>query len=67
MIDSGRKINDEMTNYVFKAVKSKLKRKNSKILIMGISFKKNCDDVRNSKVIELAEKLKKYDVYMTLI
>ena len=65
LIDSGRKINDEMTNYVFKAIKSKLKRKNSKILIMGISFKKNCDDVRNSKVIELAEKLKKkYDVFL---
>ncbi len=65
LIDSGRKINDEMTNYVFKAIKSKLKKKNSKILIMGISFKKNCDDLRNSKVIELAEKLKKkYDVFL---
>tara|TARA_A100001011_G_C14269435_1_gene826298 strand:- start:454 stop:1728 length:1275 start_codon:yes stop_codon:yes gene_type:complete len=65
LIDSGRKINDEMTNYVFKAMKSKLKKKNSKILIMGISFKKNCDDLRNSKVIELAERLKtKYDVFL---
>ena len=64
LIDSGRKINDEMTGYVFKNIIRKL-NKNSKILIMGISFKRNCDDLRNSKIVELAEKLKKkYNVFL---
>ena len=59
LIDSGRKINDGMTNYVCKNIIANLPKKNSKILIMGVSFKKNCDDIRNSKIIELAHLLRK--------
>lgn len=67
LIDSGRKINDKMTVHVYKNIKKILSKKpNSKILIMGVSFKKNCDDVRNSKILELAEILKKnnYKVFL---
>lgn len=66
LIDSGRKINDDMTVHVYKNIKKVLSKVNSKILIMGVAFKKNCDDTRNSKIIELAEILKKnsYKVFL---
>ena len=59
LIDSGRKINDAMTTHVYRNIKKFLPKSNSRILIMGIAFKKNCDDIRNSKIIELAEILSK--------
>jgi UDP-N-acetyl-D-galactosamine dehydrogenase len=59
LIDSGRKINDAMTMHVYRNIKKFLSKSNSRILIMGIAFKKNCDDIRNSKIIELAEILSK--------
>ena len=59
LIDSGRKINDAMTMHVYRNIKKFLPKSNSRILIMGIAFKKNCDDIRNSKIIELAEILSK--------
>jgi UDP-N-acetyl-D-galactosamine dehydrogenase len=59
LIDSGRKINDEMTIHVYRNIRKILPKSNSRILIMGVAFKKNCDDIRNSKIIELAEILSK--------
>jgi len=66
LIDSGRKINDGMTMYVYRNIKKILSKSNSRILIMGIAFKKNCDDIRNSKIIELAGILKKnnYKIFL---
>lgn len=64
IILAGRKINNQMSNYVVKNLIAALKQKKillekSKILIMGITFKENCPDIRNSKVIEIAENLQK--------
>ena len=55
---SGRKINENMTSFVFKRICKNLKP-NSKILFMGLSFKENCGDIRNSKNLELLNMLKK--------
>lgn len=72
MILSGRKINDGMPEIIAKRIKDLLKKKNKKIensniLIMGLSFKKDCKDLRNSKVFNLAKILNdesaKIDVY----
>lgn len=52
MILSGRKLNDGMPKYVFNKINSKIK-KNSKILFLGLTFKENCPDIRNSKSLEL--------------
>ena len=65
VILAGRKINDEMGNYaasqmINKMKKIKIKIKNSKILIMGMTFKENCSDIRNSGVSSVIDKLKKY-------
>jgi UDP-N-acetyl-D-galactosamine dehydrogenase len=72
LILSGRHLNDKMSDHVYERVinlikKKKLKIKNFNTLVLGITFKENCPDIRNTKVIDLISKLKKntskIDVY----
>jgi len=72
IILAGRKLNDEMGNYIAKEVlrliRAKTKfNKSLKIAILGISFKENCGDIRNTRVIDIREyflkKNIKCDVY----
>ena len=76
VILSGREINDSIPNFIVKNVINQLLKKNikikkSKILILGLSFKENCNDVRNSKVFDiyhnLCKKAEKVDLYDPLI
>ena len=65
MILAGRRLNDEMGKYVAdRVIKLMLQRKievsGAKILIMGLSFKENCPDLRNTKVIDIIEEFKDY-------
>ncbi len=65
LILSGRKINDGMANYlsqliIKKMVKLNLNSKNSKVLILGLTFKENCSDLRNSKVFDLINDLNEF-------
>jgi len=67
IILSGRKINEQMAafvveNTVKKLIKADKKVKNAKVGIMGVTFKENCPDVRNSKVLELIEELDEYEI-----
>ena len=67
MIISGRRINDRMSLYVVhritKAMREKLINiRNSNLLIMGLTFKENCPDTRNTKVIDIISNLKKLDI-----
>ena len=62
---SGRKINDKMSKYVVKYLINQMNQnnisiKNSKILIMGLAFKENCADIRNTKVLDIYNELNKY-------
>lgn len=64
IILSGRKLNDSMSKHVYKDITNQLRLKNivlkkSKILIMGMTFKENCPDTRNSKVFDLYNLFKK--------
>ena len=65
IILAGRKINDQMGSYVASVMitemKKKIKIKNSKILIMGLTFKENCADIRNSGVKSIIDKLRKHN------
>lgn len=67
VILSGRKINDNMGSYVAQRTikllsqKKKLDSK-SRVLILGITFKENCPDIRNSRVIDIYNELKDYGV-----
>ena len=63
IILAGRKVNDSMGNFIASEVirlmiNKDIEIKNSKILILGFTFKENCPDIRNSKVIDIIENLK---------
>lgn len=67
IILSGRQINDDMPRFVSeniikKMVKDNIQIKGSNVLILGVAFKENCPDSRNSKVIDIINELKEYDV-----
>ena len=66
VILSGRKVNDLMARHVAKKLISKMKEKKitiskSKILILGVTFKENCPDIRNTKIFDIIDDLKKYN------
>ena len=66
IILAGRRINDTMGAYVADTCITELAKKEiniskAKILIMGLTFKENCPDFRNSKVIDIINQLKKYN------
>jgi UDP-N-acetyl-D-galactosamine dehydrogenase len=65
VILSGRRINDEMGRFVVKRlVKAMIEKRihivDSKVLILGFTFKENCPDVRNTRVIDIVEELNDY-------
>lgn len=65
VILAGRRINDNMASYVANMmVKCMLKKRihvnGSKVLVMGLTFKENCPDIRNSKVIDVVNELIDY-------
>jgi UDP-N-acetyl-D-glucosamine/UDP-N-acetyl-D-galactosamine dehydrogenase len=67
IILSGRKINDDMGKYVAnniikKLIKADLPVKGARVAIFGITFKENCPDVRNSKVIDIIQELEEFGV-----
>lgn len=71
IILSGRRINDSMGTYVADTVvKLMLKKKiniwNSDVLILGITFKENCPDIRNTKVVDIIKSLQQYECKMTV-
>ena len=71
IILSGREINDKMGIYVATALIKAMKKKSikiakSKILVMGLTFKENCADIRNSGVTNVILELKKYDCNLDL-
>lgn len=72
MILAGRRLNDNMGNYVAGRVSELMTKKRihvvgANILIMGLTFKENCPDLRNTRVVDLIEEFKSFncnvDVY----
>ena len=64
---AGRKINDGMGAFVTDAIIKKLilsnkKVKEAKVAILGVTFKENCPDTRNSKVVDIIEQLQSYGI-----
>lgn len=71
IILAGRRLNDSMGKYVASEViklmlKKDIRVNNSSILVMGITFKENCPDVRNTKVIDLINELAGYGAQVTV-
>ena len=71
IILAGRRMNDSMGEYVaLETIKSMLKKGlpvlNAKIIILGFTFKENCPDVRNTKVIDIYNALREYNLDITV-
>jgi UDP-N-acetyl-D-galactosamine dehydrogenase len=71
IILAGRRMNDSMGEYVAsQVVKLMIKKginiKDSKLLMLGITFKENCPDVRNTKIIDVISSFKEYGISVTV-
>jgi UDP-N-acetyl-D-galactosamine dehydrogenase len=71
IILAGRRLNDGMGEYVAQEVvklmiKKDIEVKGADVLVLGVTFKENCLDVRNTKVIDIVNTLKEYDINITI-
>lgn len=71
IILAGRRLNDSMGEYVAsqvvkKMIKQGIQVKGANILVLGITFKENCPDVRNTKVVDVIRELKEYEMNITI-
>ena len=71
IILAGRRMNDSMGSYVASEViklmlKNDQKVKGANILVLGITFKENCPDVRNTKVVDVIKNLREYGTNVTI-
>ncbi|WDF57128.1 nucleotide sugar dehydrogenase [Mucilaginibacter sp. KACC 22063] len=71
IILAGRRLNDGMGLYVAQEIVKLLIKKDisvrgAKVLLMGITFKENCPDVRNTKVIDIITTLREYDIEVSI-
>lgn len=72
IILAGRKINDDMGKYVAENIVKKMIKANkqingSKAVIFGVTFKENCPDVRNAKVVDIIRELEEYGVELKVV
>ena len=71
IILAGRRLNDSMGEYVASEViklmiKKDVKVKDAEVLVLGITFKENCPDVRNTKVVDVVSALKDFGVNVSI-
>ncbi len=71
IILAGRRLNDSMGEYVASQIIKLMIKKgitinNTDILLLGITFKENCPDVRNTKIVDVIKALKEYHVNITI-
>ena len=69
---AGRKINDNMGQWVAEQVILEMSRRNiiiekAEVLILGMTFKENCSDIRNTKVIDIVENFYNYKTKLTIV
>lgn len=67
IILNGRKVNDSMGAYVADAaikemIEAGMAPKKATVIVLGITFKENCPDTRNSKVVDIVNRLKEYEI-----
>ncbi len=69
---AGRKINDSMAGWIVDKLILNMAKSNiiigeSKVLILGLTFKKNCPDIRNTQVIKINKLLNEYNIQTTIV
>ena len=67
VILAGRRLNDDMGRYIAEQIiklmmKGKIQVSGSRVLVLGLAFKENCPDLRNSRVIDIVRQLEGYNV-----
>jgi len=67
IILAGRRLNDSMGAYVVtqlvkQMIKKKIQVEGARVLLLGLSFKENCPDIRNTKIIDIVKELEEYHV-----
>jgi len=72
MILAGRRLNDGMGQYVVsqlvkQMVKKRIHVEGAKVLVMGLTFKENCPDLRNTKIVDIVKELKEYSIKPDII
>lgn len=72
MILAGRRLNDGMGKYVVaqlvkRMLKKQIQVEGAKVLILGLTFKENCPDIRNTKVVDIVLELKEYNVDVDVV
>lgn len=72
IIAAGRRINDGMGKFIAdetikQMIKAKKNVNGSKVGVLGITFKENCPDVRNTKIVDIIEELKEYSVECVIV
>lgn len=71
LINESRNVNENMVEYIFNnilllLIKNNIEVKNSEILLCGVTFKEDCNDLRNSKIIDVIKKLNKLGADITI-
>ncbi|MDN5842135.1 MAG: Vi polysaccharide biosynthesis UDP-N-acetylglucosamine C-6 dehydrogenase TviB, partial [Alcaligenaceae bacterium] len=69
IILAGRRLNDSMGGYVVaQLVKAMTKRRlqveSSNVLVMGLTFKENCPDLRNTRIVDIVSELREYNIHV---
>jgi UDP-N-acetyl-D-galactosamine dehydrogenase len=72
MILAGRRINDGMGAYVVsqlvkKMLKKRIQVEGANVLVMGLTFKENCPDLRNTKIVDIISELKEYNINTDIV
>ncbi|KZK65179.1 Vi polysaccharide biosynthesis protein VipA/TviB [Shewanella baltica] len=72
MILAGRRLNDGMGHYVVsqlvkKMLKNRIHVEGANVLVMGLTFKENCPDLRNTKVVDIVSELKEYNINVDIV
>ena len=72
LVLAGRRINENMSKWIVEKIVLKLISRdinitNAKTLILGFTFKENCPDIRNTKVIDIIKNLNKYKIYPKVV
>ncbi|MEK0275204.1 Vi polysaccharide biosynthesis UDP-N-acetylglucosamine C-6 dehydrogenase TviB [Vibrio vulnificus] len=72
MILAGRRLNDGMGQYVVsqlvkKMLKKRIHVEGANVLVMGLTFKENCPDLRNTKVVDIVAELEEYNINVDIM
>lgn len=72
MILAGRRLNDNMGKHVVselvkKMLKQRIHVEGANVLVMGLTFKENCPDLRNTKVVDIVSELKEYNINVDVV